>query len=1337
MPAPNKIYIQIDLESKDAEKAVDEVNKKIKDFGPTAEKSSQQASGGIKRISTTVEQTAGSMDKLASAIASLGIAEMGKNFFKIGDDLNRVRLGFEHLEGGASLFRQIRDLAIDTGKEFTDLAKAAQDLVAAGTAPGVIAGQLKILVDQASMAGKGMQTVLNITEKMRLVGAKGFISGEDVAVFAQGNVKLMELIKKRLGITQQALQQQMTKLYAPEVMRVALDEMKKLSAGEGAARTADLASDAFGKLTARAQSLAQELVQSLTPSLIEIMKWFEPMVKAVADAVRWFSELPQPVKTAATALFLFAASVQAVSTAVGILKLLPGTIGWIGGLGAAAKNAKPFLEGLKETIGAATYGLGAMEIAAQAVKVGLAGLAQAAPYLVVITSALILAEAAYERYVRRPRAAEQARQNNDALAQHQELLVETLELERKVAQAKIKGIERPTLDIADPSQTSEIVKQNDAIRSYNATMKQALETRNDALMQADEEKMKRARDYGAKLLSDARRDQLKINQETIAALAVAWDEHFKNTKDSVAGTLDALVALEESMTSEVLKQIQIVKDARHKADLDIFMMAQKTATARVEAIPGDPTYAAQRQLAVRQFANQDNAIEQARTENVRKYNEEIDKQLRGVDDVYQKEIENLYQLRKEKKISDQQEREAGLRAADVATKAYANLEEERRKFRTVQNDLADAQIAQARIEMEKSVNAAIFNLEKDQREALAQMRLDEINNTRDYAIAAATAVDAQTKEQRLAQIETVKNAQLVALAAVRDEEKKNLDLAREQLRVTLQTAVDIKTISPGEMKERLDEYDRNMRRQLDAIGEKYQHDTQMTRIESWRAGNQVILEEQRQVYETIAGFMGELFDSFLDKNKSVWSAVGDLIKKTILGAFKTVITSRLAAAFTGMLGYGPVSVTTGALGQQIPVFGGGGSAPTPYYGGTAEGGGSASRSILDAATSAIVREVQTAPRTTSGGGGMQSADRMMNDADAPIDVVSTTSGGGVVSGGGSKFSLQFGKIRESFNIGKSVMIGGELKPWAQLTGRQRLASIVQSEGFATLASSVGLPMFMGSLQKKGVAAGIAGIAGGALAGYGLAQMFGAYGPSGLLAGAGLGLFAAGYKRRGVSGLAMTTLGGTLAGAGIGNMIMPGVGAVVGAAVGAAVGLGVGIVNLFRKSKEQQVRSQIQQTYGIDIRDNNILTQIAEIATQRFGGDVRMAVHSQEVQEMVRLYSLMTNQTAMLPREMYSATYAQSAAGGLQLQPVYSGGRLVSSPYQGTTTTQFQNALASQPPVFIQLNPAQAASMFSGQVIQVLGENPGAVGQANTSAARSGQGRQAQSGALLEPSTVLV
>ena len=72
---------------------------------------------------------------------------------------------------------------------------------------------------------------------------------------------------------------------------------------------------------------------------------------------------------------------------------------------------------------------------------------------------------------------------------------------------------------------------------------------------------------------------------------------------------------------------------------------------------------------------------------------------------------------------------------------------------------------------------------------------------------------------------------------------------------------------------------------------------------------------------------------------------------------------------------------------------------------------------------------------------------------------------------------------------------------------------------------------------------------------------------------------------------------------------------------------------------------------------------------------------------------------------------------------------------GTTQTQLSNALFTNPAVYMQLHPQQAMALFSGQVVKVLGDNPGSVAAANTSAAQNGTIRTTQASALMEPLTV--
>jgi len=186
----------------------------------------------------------------------------------------------------------------------------------------------------------------------------------------------------------------------------------------------------------------------------------------------------------------------------------------------------------------------------------------------------------------------------------------------------------------------------------------------------------------------------------------------------------------------------------------------------------------------------------------------------------------------------------------------------------------------------------------------------------------------------------------------------------------------------------------------------------------------------------------------------------------------------------------------------------------------------------------------------------------------------------------------------------------------------------------------------------------------------------------------------------------------------------------GWAAAAGIGAVVGLIGIFKKSADQKVREKVKQVYGVDVTEKNIRDQIVDLAKSKYGGNLDVAVRSPEVMELVRLYSMATGKSNSLPRPMYPVTFQQSSAG-LQLQPTYQGGTLVSSPYTGPTTSQW-----AQTATYIQLDPRQANNLLEGQVVQIIGNNPETVGRANENAVRSGTNRAAQQGALLEPMTLM-
>jgi gas vesicle protein len=220
----------------------------------------------------------------------------------------------------------------------------------------------------------------------------------------------------------------------------------------------------------------------------------------------------------------------------------------------------------------------------------------------------------------------------------------------------------------------------------------------------------------------------------------------------------------------------------------------------------------------------------------------------------------------------------------------------------------------------------------------------------------------------------------------------------------------------------------------------------------------------------------------------------------------------------------------------------------------------------------------------------------------------------------------------------------------------------------------------------------------------------------LLGGATLALM--GLQRGGVSGLAMTTAGGAMVGFKYGGPI--------GAAIGAGVGAVAGLVRLFVKGAQEKAREKIKATYGVDIREKNILAEIVNIAKQGFGGNLDMAIRSQQVRDLVELYALSTGQsTSGLPATVrpvsllqQGGSLFQSSASGLALDRIGSG------------------TPSSAAPTVINITVPGAKEFFEKETMRVVVENPRAVQSATMAATKQNAGRREMTGLQLSPGLIV-
>jgi hypothetical protein len=1278
--AANQIFIQVTFGSDAANQAITTLNQNIKGIGSAAQGATAQASQGVKTFSVSIDQATRSADALAQTLTGLGIGQVVKELLGMGDSLMRIQMGFQNVAGGAGLWKQLKALAEETAFSFRSLVENANELRNAGVPIAKITSDLKALADQAAFAGEDSEGLSRAIKSISEIAAKGFVTGRELAAFRVIGLQPTKEVADALNQSIQKLRSEAHQLSAEGVLNVILDAARRQSAGAAASRAEVLPSAQFQLLRNDAEQLAGELLKALAPSLIVIVKGLRELVEIAREAVEEFKSWPQWVRTLTVALVALAVAAKAAAAAWALMAALPKIATGVEIIWATVQAL------VAESAAITTLGLSSSAAVPQveALSLAMSGLAKAIAAVGAFSVGYKIGSVIREFFT--GEEAEFERQKEIVKDQ----LVFLAESREKLA-SKLTGRD---LAAARPRALKDYsVEQLQAqIGDYNAQIDAARSK--VRILLADEAQLQREREEGLNILSEAQRKYYLVGKESIAALTYEYEQHFRKVKDSAEATANVRKALEISIATEVRKAEEERRKDSLKAVEELLALDRKVAIARASVVP-DETFAGRRGLAQ---TTADDFEEQIRRQTYL-LNQEYDRRA-------QAQIDAL--------------REMGGHAVQIAA-----FEKNMADNRVEQNAIADAKVAEHRLQSQRQINEITLEQEKQLRDQLLQQRLALIDQTTSIRAAAIGARRAETAPERLQQISDLQRNTENRIQATRDAQ---INAAHDALQAYESTHAGFA--------EGIAEEQRKFADQAAAISKQAEADIQISRIDAWREGNEAILAEQRRLYEGIQGALGRIFDALFDRSKSVWDAIGNALKTALLNAMKSIVTSRLAAMFMDLFGYGNVAFTgqTGVYGPG-PRFSGAGTPPTaPPPVATP----SSTLQWLLGGAGAIAPPAPPPPAVSSRG----SADRMMDEGTGGADggvwneVPPVYTGGGAVSMA-SRAATMSARIRQAFGIGGVITrSNGSTVPWASATPMERLRNVLGSKGVAGLAALVGPGLLSRGFGQPGLGAAASGILGGALTGYGLATTLGSANPiGGLIGGAGVGLIGAGWAQGGAAGLGMDVAGGFIGGAGIGLAIGGPFGAAIGAFAGTIAGLGVGIARLFVSTKDEQVRSMIKQVYGVDITDRKIRQQIADLATQRYGGDIRLAVYSNEVADLVRLYALSTGQSqAGLPRPMYGVTMAQSAAGGLQTQAVYSGGALVASPYTGTTTTDLQNSLLN-PSVYVQLNPQQAQSLFEGRVTQVISSNPGTVAAANTAAARSGQSRTAQTNAFLEPLTV--
>ena len=373
------------------------------------------------------------------------------------------------------------------------------------------------------------------------------------------------------------------------------------------------------------------------------------------------------------------------------------------------------------------------------------------------------------------------------------------------------------------------------------------------------------------------------------------------------------------------------------------------------------------------------------------------------------------------------------------------------------------------------------------------------------------------------------------------------------------------------------------------------------------------------------GLVGETGLAMVHKGETILPSANDTLKRAIeLNTAATLRAEAMAHARTERLveglelAIGIVAAGTAAVGAPRAVSAGWTVASASVGAAGASGGGVAPS--LDPGSMGAVG--------TPGG---------------EAGAIAGVSGGGTSGYGGYGGSAYGGSASGSpagmsdiYNLPNSPekAIGGILRNGSKPGG------IFSSAGFGNLKSTFGIggtpkpPGFVGPVQT----------------GTSFKSVMGSQGVHSAEAAGGAALFEAGAfgERRGTwAGVGETTAGGAAFGAQFGPW---------GAAIGAAAGFGVGIGEKLAgvESEQNKAKRLVKQIYSLSI-NNDLANQIAGIAKSSYGDDVGMAVRSDQVRQLLRLWAeTMGNQTALVNLSPHSASLIE-AGGKMNQGAVYDNG----------------------------------------------------------------------------------
>jgi hypothetical protein len=604
------------------------------------------------------------------------------------------------------------------------------------------------------------------------------------------------------------------------------------------------------------------------------------------------------------------------------------------------------------------------------------------------------------------------------------------------------------------------------------------------------------------------------------------------------------------------------------------------------------------------------------------------------------------------------------------------------------------------------------NVLMDKQYQAEQTRIDE---SKKLQLDSLTEVNAQTLKQKLAVEEQKYQIEKDYVAKSLDLElsKLSADTLRQRTKAMMDAQHDIaEGGNKDQVNQALNDRLGSIQDQSDLAAQtlkgKFGTQQQAAQDAMVKAQTKLIQDQYKTVYDGILKQSTNFLEALEDSTNGGFKRMAESLKKTFLDAFNNIIASRITQKFMALLtgngGSGELGKQGGLLMGGNANMGGIGSLGT-LFGLGGIGGGGISYPGAPGGTPGFA-----GPVTFSGGGGSFGSGGFSSGGGGGGifgSLFSGLGGFGGSSGGGGSFGGSVAGDGLPIAAGPGYSLPGISGGYSGPSGSGGLFGMLgklfgggaNGAHAAQMASMLGGgAMLMSSFGQKGIGGTVNSLGGGGLMGYSAAGMIpGLTGTMGAIGGVGLGALTDGIKRGGIGGMFESAAGGAGVGAAIGS-IVPGLGTLVGGLIGAGAGLLGGLFGLLKGNPLKDIKKRVKQSYGITIQDSEA-QWILDLAKQKYGGSIDLALSSAEVRQAMSAYSAATGQfNNQISSQPFSYT-ASSAGGMTSVMAGTTYGYSNTGSLGGILPTNSQGFMAppNSSPVHIQLDGAATTALLQGQI----------------------------------------